>query len=63
MQLYKHKDTTDVAIMPIAYLTGRKIRVIWFNIVNPLNVQQVKPDTIEIKHEDMKNWVPYYPEI
>lgn len=66
MQLYKHKRNTDVAIMPTKpprYSATRnvyKVRVHWFNIVNPRNVFNMNvPETIEIKAENMKDWEPY----
>lgn len=69
-QLYKHKNCTDVALMPVKsprYSTTRKVyklKVRWFNIVNPKNVFDMNvgdngTDNVEIREEDLKNWRPY----
>jgi hypothetical protein len=62
--LYKHKNCTDTAIMPIKNplfipeKRGYKVKVRWFNIVNPENIFDVDVlETIFISAEHMNDWL------
>lgn len=70
MNLYKHKNNTDVAIMPIKVpffvkeKNGYKIRVKWFNIVNPKKIFDLFiTETIFVKKSDISNWKYYEPTV
>lgn len=60
--LYKHENCTDVAILPIKIFyvfekSGYKVKVRWFNIVNPDNIYDINfSETIFIKANDLKRW-------
>ena len=60
MELYKHKNGRDVAILPvdIRYSTREvyKVKVKWYNIVNPNNVYFISDGRIEIKKEHLFDW-------
>ena len=64
-QLYKHKNCTDVAMMPIKMYRIYsknivKIKCYWFNITNPDYVFNMgMTDKIEIKMQDLDKWLPY----
>ncbi len=60
MILYKHKFNTDVAFSEQYRYTDYnkkiiKLKVRWFNIVNPKNIYFIDNDYIQIKSEDWKN--------
>ena len=61
-KLYKHKNCTDVAIELLrqpSFVKENslyKMKVRWFNVVNPDNIYYICEGNIEIKKEDLKNW-------
>lgn len=63
MKLYKHVNNTEVAAefkRVIKVPTGRKIKVTWYNIVNPNNIYPCGiTEEIFIKEDDIKNWKVY----
>lgn len=64
MELKKHKYNNDVAVsflhtLYIPNKQGSKIKVLWFNIVNPNNIYAIERETIFIKDQDLPNWLPY----
>lgn len=64
-EFYKNIHNTDVAIFPlyVRFVPQKgvyKVKVRWFNIVNPENVFDMNlTEEIQIKVEDMKNWKIY----
>jgi hypothetical protein len=62
-QLYKNKNNTDVAFMPIKTIESDKQTITykgyWFNIVNNKHVYKIVTDEITVKRSDIKNWAIY----
>lgn len=63
LSLYKHNLNTDVAFSVIKQFTKPngdiKLKVKWFNIVNPDNIFPIDDDKILITKEQIKNWKLY----
>jgi len=58
-RLYKHKNNTDVAFVPVNVLQGQSDLLVfgkWFNIVNPNNVYLIDSDQITINLSDLEKW-------
>lgn len=63
-KLYKHKNNTDIAFMPLyntdsEEFTNKIVKIgYWYNIVNLKNIYKCseKLDIIEIQKEDLDNW-------
>lgn len=66
LNIYKHKNCTDVAIsVKRAYFTFNDeaewtFYVTWWNIVNFNNFMPIGHDVITIKDKDLDNWVLWY---
>lgn len=59
-KIYKHIKALDTAIKPLHIVitkTHFKVKCIWLNIVNPNNVYLIGNDNINIKIEEINNWI------
>lgn len=63
LQLYKHSNNTDVAILVLRsrkWANGTELKVQWWNIVNPNNIFYTgEQEVIVIPEEQLSNWKPY----
>lgn len=60
--IYKHELNTDVAFQvrkQFSLPNKVKLRITWYNIVNPKNIYRIEDDKIEIKKKDLKKWKIY----
>lgn len=65
LSLKKHINNTDVAALflnTIQVPCGLKVRLEWFNIVDPNRIFPICEDEVFIKNEDIDNWIPWNPE-